>query len=157
MQCLGCKEVGHLVADCPNVRFLPSKCKIYATIVVHLIIPLRIARKRKTVAPLNSLSALSARRTDTSAEIVHKIPMDSTSREVAALSVEMFITLNKIAPRIQLILSKQLEKHQRRLNQLEVHLIKNHPKDIINILENQRKISKLLIKIISNLQIIQID
>ena len=24
MQCLGCKEVGHLVADCPNVK-VPSK------------------------------------------------------------------------------------------------------------------------------------
>ena len=134
------------------LRFLPDKCKIYATTVVHLIIPLRIARRRKTVVLLNSLSALSARKTDTSAEIVLKIPMGSTSREVAALSVEMFITLNKIAPRIQLILSKQLGRHQHnRRRQLEV-LIRNHPKDIINISENQRKISKLSIKITSQRQ-----
>jgi len=134
------------------LRFLPNKCKIFATTVVHRIIPSRIARRRKTEALLNSLSASSARKTDTSAEIVHRTPMGSTSREVAALSVEMFITLNKIAPRIQLTLLKPQERHQHnRRRQLAVQ-IKIQPKDIINISENQRKISKLSIKITSKRQ-----
>jgi len=133
------------------LRFLLNKCKIYATTVVHLIIHWKIARKRKTVALLNSLSALSARRTDTSAEIVHKTPMGSTSREVAVSSVETFITHSKIVPRIQLIRSKQLERHLKEPQQLQVQN-RNRLKDIINISENQRKILKLSIKIINLIQ-----
>jgi hypothetical protein len=95
---------------------------------------------------------LSARRTDTSAEIAHKTPMGSTSREVAVSSVETFITLSKIVPRIQLIRSKQLERHPKEPQQLQVQ-IRNPPKGIINISENQRRISKLSINIINPIQI----